>query len=161
MEVLLPVTQEASFSFDIDSDLKETDFSNKKISRLMLDLFETLMPILQSLNTASREFGVYSFNCFKETSGVESGQQKNLALVALTGISAAAPISKEFKDAVSAVSSSGNAFFQSRLTDATTTKNINQDLFSRTHQDQSTLLSVIDKLLQLVNQVVQTEKSSG
>ncbi|MES2199560.1 MAG: hypothetical protein V4489_05290 [Chlamydiota bacterium] len=161
MEALSKVTIQDSLSQNTPGVSDEPKILNKKISRFMMELFEALMPTLQSLAKASREFGVYSYEHFKRTSSSESGNQRNIAFVSLIGISSAFTADKGTIGAVSAVSSSGNAYFQSHLTSASTDKGINQEMLSRSTQDQSTLQNTIEKLLGLVQQVLQTERSSA
>jgi hypothetical protein len=144
----------------INRELEELG-TDKKVSRFMMELFELLMPTLQKLNSAYKELGVFSFESLKKNNSSENFQQRNIAAITLLGVSSLAPIGDGIKGAVSSVSSSGQAYFQSCIGDASTSKSINQDQITRANQDQSTLQNMIEKLLNLVQQVLQTEKSSG
>ncbi len=162
MEALSKVAIQDSLPQIVDLGLDEMKTLNKKVSRLMLELFEMLMPTLQSLNSASKEFGTYSFEHIKKNSAAESSHRRNLAGASLIGVVSAIPsITEGTLGAVSAVSKCGDAYLNSCINDAATNKGFDQDLFAKAGQDQSTLQNVLEKLLSLVQQVLQTERSSG
>ena len=160
MNALSQVTTREALPPIKDSEIEVLP-TDKKVSRFMLELLELLMPTLQKLNKAAQELGAYSFECFKNNSSSENAQQKNIAMVSLLGLSSAAPLSDGIKTAVSSLSSAGQSYTQSILNTAATNKGIDQELVSRANQDKSTLLSTMEKLLNLIQQVQQTEKSSA
>lgn len=161
MEAISKVTTQEPVAINTDFEPDEIRILDKKISRVMLELFEMLMPTLQNLNKASRQLGIYGYESLKKNSSSEIGEQRNIARVLFLGVTSAAPISKDIKDALSALTSSGKAYFDSNLSNASSNKSIDQDILSRANQDQSTLQNTIEKLLSLVQQVLQTERSSA
>ena len=160
MEAISTKPIQDSFPLNIDFELDEIKPLDKKISRIMLELFEMLMPTLQELNKASKELGIYGYESLKKNSSSEIGEQRNIARILLLGVTSAAPISTDLKAAVTAITSSGKAYFDSYLSNASSNKSIDQDLLSRANQDQSTLQNTLEKLLSLVQQVLHSERSS-
>lgn len=133
----------------------------KRISHLMMKLFEELMPTLQSLNSSSREFGLNAYQRFKENCSSETSHQQNLGWAALVGV--ITPLAKPYglDTVVGAATSSSSAFVESFLNNARTTKGLFQEILSQSNQNQSTLQSTLEKFLQSLQQILQTERISG
>lgn len=162
MQALSKVTEKTPISFSVDLEINEIETTTtKKISKLMLELFAELMPILQKLGSSAREFGAYNRSHFLNSSSTEAAQRQNLGWISLLGTVAAAPISEGQLHALTAVSGSGRSFVESLLSTTSTNKEIEKELLSKADQDRSTLENFADKLLSLVQQIIQSEKLNG
>lgn len=159
------ITQRESWAAYVNSNPEEVSIENgplpKRVSHLMMKLFEDLMPTLLSLNTSSREFGLNAYKRFKENCSFEISHQQNLGWAALVGV--VTPLAKPygFDAVVGATTSSSSAFVESFLNNARTTKGLFQEIISQSNQTQSTLQSTLDKFLQSLQQILQTERISG
>jgi|GEM_PF-6895177 len=142
-------------------EIPSFDLQNKKISRIMLEIFEQILPNMQRLDSAARKLGEYAYTRFLENSSFESTQQKYLGALSLFGISAAAPIADGFKTVINAASASGNALVQSYITTTQASKELDRQMMSYTDADKSGVQNFLEKILSLVNQVLQTERTSG
>lgn len=161
MEALSSITNQASFVPTTLNTPSEMEFQTKKISRLMLELFEQIMPTLQNLNSSARQLATYSYEHFKKNSSKEHFYQMTQGCFTAIGTGCAFTPFEGHRQGISSVSSALSSFAQSFHNTASTEKNTLQDLTSRSHQDQNTLQNALEKLLSLVQGVQQSERIPG
>jgi predicted extracellular nuclease len=161
MKALSSVTSKAPFAPIAAKNLSEEEFTTKKISRLMLELFEQIMPTLQNLNSSARQLATYSHEHFRKNSSREYFYQMAQGCFTAIGTGCAFTPFEGHRQGISSVSSALSSFAQSYQSDASTQKGTLQDLTSRSYQDQTTLQNALEKLLSLVQGVQQSERIPG
>jgi hypothetical protein len=136
------------------------EFKNVKISRLMLELYERIIPVLQKLASSERIFSDHEYRLFKKDGDTESSQQKYrgmISFVNLLGIAGGEQVNR----VVGVVTASCSEIAQGYITATQSSKVIHQQALSHTEEHRSTVLSFIEKLLSALQEIIRNERNSG
>jgi len=153
-----PVTSSADITPLHASHNSSPDRTHHKVAYLVLELFAKIMPTLLQINQTIRSSHNNTKEEFLSSSHLEQTQHNRAAWIALVGISQALPVAEEYKKIIQAVTG-GNTFIQGMVTQAQTQKSLIQQALSSLDQERSSLQSTLDKILQLIQQILQTERA--